>query len=90
MTELVNTQLDVEPYVPFDAYRELAYQVALALNSRIWSDPEVQIELMEDSPLSLCSTQVWGGSIGLNHPKLMWNYPIDLCFSVVQGFEEVQ
>ena len=28
--EIVETQPDVEPYVPFDAHRELAYQIALA------------------------------------------------------------
>lgn len=48
VTEIVNTQPDVEPYVPFDAHRELAYQITLALNSRLRSEPEVRIELPFD------------------------------------------
>jgi len=34
----------MEPYVPFDAHCELAYQITLALNSSLWSEPEVRRE----------------------------------------------
>lgn len=49
--EIVETQPDVEPYVPFDVHRELAYQIALALNSKHRSEPEVRIELPFDKLL---------------------------------------
>ena len=48
ITEIVKTQPDVEPYVPFDAHRELGYQITLALNSKYRADPEVRIELPFD------------------------------------------
>lgn len=48
MTDIVRTQPDVEPYVPYDAHRELGYQIALALNSKYRADPEVRIELPFD------------------------------------------
>ena len=49
--EIVETQPDVEPYVPFDVHRELGYQIALALNSKHRSEPEVRIELPFDKLL---------------------------------------
>ena len=51
IAEIVETQPDVEPYVPFDAHRELAYQIVLALDSKHRSDPDVRIELPFDKLL---------------------------------------
>ena len=60
-------------------------------SNRFWRvEPPWTHEKLCYDPCSIWSSEVWQGSVGLNYPELMRNYPMNLVPSVALWFEQVR